>query len=112
MGLRNGAMAYAPSVTIHNGLPSIPNHIFAHRINSTANSNLVRNGGRSTGATPGRFFFRTYSRGISHVGIYIGGNRFIHAPRTGRTVAVEPLTGYYRRRFVTARRLAGAAPPS
>jgi murein DD-endopeptidase len=57
-------------------------------------------------------FFRTYRRGISHVGIYIGDNRFIHAPRTGRTVAVETLTGYYRRRYVTARRLAGAAPPS
>jgi cell wall-associated NlpC family hydrolase len=57
-------------------------------------------------------FFHTYRRGISHVGIYIGDNRFIHAPRTGRRVAVETLTGYYRRRFVTARRLAGAAPPS
>jgi len=56
-------------------------------------------------------FFRTYSRGISHVGVYIGDNRFIHAPRTGRTVAVDMLTGYYRRRFVTGRRLAGAGPP-
>jgi cell wall-associated NlpC family hydrolase len=57
-------------------------------------------------------FFRTYRRGISHVGIYVGDNRFIHAPRTGRSVAVESLTGYYRRRFVTARRLAKASPPS
>jgi cell wall-associated NlpC family hydrolase len=56
-------------------------------------------------------FFQTYRRGISHVGLYIGDNRFIHAPRTGRSVEVESLTGYYRRRFVTARRLAGAAPP-
>jgi cell wall-associated NlpC family hydrolase len=56
-------------------------------------------------------FFQTYRRGISHVGLYIGGNRFIHAPRTGRSVEVESLSGYYRRRFVTARRLAGAAPP-
>ena len=55
-------------------------------------------------------FFRTYRRGISHVGMYVGDNRFIHAPRTGRTVEVESLTGYYRRRFVTGRRLAGAAP--
>lgn len=56
-------------------------------------------------------FFSTYRRGISHVGVYIGDNRFIHAPRTGRTVAVDTLTGYYRRRFVTGRRLAGAGPP-
>jgi cell wall-associated NlpC family hydrolase len=54
-------------------------------------------------------FFRTYRRGISHVGVYVGSNRFIHAPHTGRTVTVQPLTGYYRRRFVTARRLARSA---
>jgi cell wall-associated NlpC family hydrolase len=56
-------------------------------------------------------FFRTYSRGISHVGIYLGDNRFIHAPRTGRSVSVESLTGYYLHRFVTARRLTGTGPP-
>ena len=57
-------------------------------------------------------FFSTYRSGISHVGIYIGGNQFIHAPRTGRTVAIDSLTGYYRHRYVTARRLSGASPPS
>jgi cell wall-associated NlpC family hydrolase len=56
-------------------------------------------------------FFRTYRRGISHVGIYVGSNQFIHAPRTGRSVAVESLAGYYRRRYVTARRLAAVGPP-
>jgi cell wall-associated NlpC family hydrolase len=56
-------------------------------------------------------FFHTYRRGISHVGVYLGDNLFIHAPRTGRTVSVEPLTGYYRRRFVTARRLETTGPP-
>jgi cell wall-associated NlpC family hydrolase len=56
-------------------------------------------------------FFSTYRRGISHVGIYIGDNQFIHAPRTGRTVAIDSLTGYYRHRYVTARRLSGASPP-
>jgi len=56
-------------------------------------------------------FFRTYRSGISHVGVYLGDNRFIHAPHTGRSVEVETLTGYYRRRFVTGRRLAGAGPP-
>jgi len=56
-------------------------------------------------------FFSTYRRGISHVGIYIGDNQFIHAPRTGRTVAIDSLTGYYLHRFVTARRLSRAPSP-
>jgi cell wall-associated NlpC family hydrolase len=56
-------------------------------------------------------FFRTYSRGISHVGVYLGDNLFIHAPRTGRSVSVEPLAGYYLHRFVTARRLEKTGPP-
>ena len=38
---------------------------------------------------------------------------FAHKQRdTVKDLEVETLTGYYRRRFVTARRLAGAAPPS
>jgi cell wall-associated NlpC family hydrolase len=55
-------------------------------------------------------FFKTNRRGISHVGMYIGNNRFIHAPRTGRSVSVDSLTGYYKRRYVTARRLKGLIP--
>src|SRR5262249_39047890 len=50
-------------------------------------------------------FFHTYRRGISHVGIYIGGNRFVHAANTRRRVRVDTLTGYYVKRYVTARRL-------
>jgi hypothetical protein len=65
-------------------------------------------------------FFHTYRRGISHVGIYIGGNRFVHAANTRRRVRVDTLTGYYLKRFVTARRLTrtgkrssgGFGPPS
>ena len=60
IGRRNGALAFAPSVTTHSGLPSTPSQIFAHRINSTANSNLVRNAGRLAGAMPARFVSRTY----------------------------------------------------
>ena len=65
MGLRNGALAYAPSATTHTGLPRNPSHDTAHRISSTASSNLVRNGGRCFGAMPARFFSRTYSRASS-----------------------------------------------
>jgi hypothetical protein len=50
-------------------------------------------------------FFRTYRRGISHVGVYIGGNRFVHAANRRKDVRVDELKGYYARRYVTARRL-------
>jgi cell wall-associated NlpC family hydrolase len=51
-------------------------------------------------------FFRTYRRGISHVGLYIGGNQFVHAANTRRRVRVDSLNeAYYHNRFVTARRL-------
>jgi murein DD-endopeptidase len=56
-------------------------------------------------------FFRTYRRGISHVGMYVGNNRFIHAPRAGRSVAIDSIEGYWRNRYVTARRLKGLGPP-
>lgn len=56
-------------------------------------------------------FFRTYRRGISHVGVYVGNNRFIHAPRTGRSVAVDAIAGYWRNRYATARRLKGLVKP-
>jgi cell wall-associated NlpC family hydrolase len=56
-------------------------------------------------------FFRTYRRGISHVGLYIGDNKFVHAANTRRRVRVDSLdTAYYRNRFVTARRLRDAPP--
>lgn len=52
-------------------------------------------------------FFRTV-RGtrVSHVGIYVGGNRFIHASSGGHRVMVSALTGYYANRYVGARRVA------
>ena len=51
-------------------------------------------------------FFHTTRRGISHVGIYAGGGKFIHASSHGRGVRVDNLSdGYYNRRFVRARRV-------
>ena len=50
-------------------------------------------------------FFNTEGS-ISHVGIYIGGGEFIHAPRTGKPVMVSSLSdGYYSARYATARRI-------
>jgi hypothetical protein len=62
MGLRNGALAYAPSATTQSGLPSIPSQVTAHRISSTAISSLVRKAGRWFGGMPARSFARTYIR--------------------------------------------------
>jgi cell wall-associated NlpC family hydrolase len=51
-------------------------------------------------------FFNTLRRANSHVGIYVGDGRFIHAPRSGATVRLEPMRGiYWLKRFDGARRL-------
>jgi cell wall-associated NlpC family hydrolase len=45
--------------------------------------------------------------GLGHVGIYIGGNSFIHAPHTGDVVKVSSMTGWYADTYVGARRITG-----
>ena len=73
-------------------------------------------------------FFNTLKRTFSHVGIYIGEGKFIHAPRPGGEVRVEDMGfAYWARRFTGARRIdsvaatvtpaapalvAGATPPA
>ncbi|RYG30606.1 peptidoglycan endopeptidase [bacterium] len=52
------------------------------------------------------FFHTTRGARVGHVGIYVGGNRFIHASSGGHKVMVSALTGYYSNRFVGARRIA------
>jgi cell wall-associated NlpC family hydrolase len=51
-------------------------------------------------------FFRTgRSRGINHVGIYIGNGKFMHASSARGRVRIDSLNeGYYKSRFVGARR--------
>lgn len=52
-------------------------------------------------------FYNTQNRPFSHVGIYLGDGRFVHAPRTGATVRIENLTNtYWSRRWNGARRVA------
>lgn len=54
-------------------------------------------------------FFNTLRRGFSHVGIYLGEHRFVHAPATGGEVRVEDMRqGYWTKRFNGARRIAAA----
>ena len=50
-------------------------------------------------------FFNTMRRAFSHVGIYVGEGKFIHAPRTGGEVRVEDMrASYWAKRFNGARR--------
>ncbi|WP_168160092.1 C40 family peptidase [Steroidobacter denitrificans] len=51
-------------------------------------------------------FFKTRGTRVSHVAIYTGEGRFIHAPQTGRTVELRTLDdAYYRPRLAGAGRL-------
>jgi cell wall-associated NlpC family hydrolase len=50
-------------------------------------------------------FFNTLKRAFSHVGIYIGEGKFIHAPRAGGEVRIEDMRlAYWSQRFDGARR--------
>ncbi len=50
-------------------------------------------------------FFETYSKGVSHVGIYIGKETFIHASHSGGSVRAEHLSlRYWERCYLGARR--------
>lgn len=51
-------------------------------------------------------FYNTLKRGFSHVGIYLGDNKFIHAPSAGGQVRIESMdVGYWKQRFNGARRV-------
>ncbi|ATD64190.1 C40 family peptidase [Neisseria weixii] len=57
-------------------------------------------------------FFRTMGPGrISHVGLYIGGNRFIHAPRTGKRIEISSLGNkYWNSKYAFGRRVKKSDP--
>lgn len=70
-------------------------------------ADIARNG-RSIGREalrPGDLvFFNTSGRAYSHVGIYIGDSRFVHAPSTNGRVRIDHLGDrYYAQRFEAAR---------
>lgn len=51
-------------------------------------------------------FYDTLKRPYSHVGIYLGDGRFVHAPKTGAQVRIESLkSAYWSQRFNGARRI-------
>jgi cell wall-associated NlpC family hydrolase len=50
-------------------------------------------------------FFGSRS-GISHVGVYVGQGRFVHAPNSGGTVRLDDIDGpYWRDHFEFGKRL-------
>jgi cell wall-associated NlpC family hydrolase len=62
----------------------------------------------SMGSPVGREFLQpgdlVFFNGLGHVGIYIGGNQFIHSPHTGDVVKISAMTGWYSDTYVGARR--------
>lgn len=51
-------------------------------------------------------FFRTSGNRISHVGMFIGNDRFIHAPRAGKNIEITAMSSnYWNTRYATARRV-------
>lgn len=56
---------------------------------------------------PGDAVFFSHNGGarVNHVGLYLGDDRFIHAPRSGKSVRIDSLSNnYWDRNFTTARR--------
>jgi cell wall-associated NlpC family hydrolase len=54
-------------------------------------------------------FFKTYKRDVSHVGIYIGDGKMVHAATRGGQVMVSSIhEPYYRQRFLFAKRVVEA----
>ena len=53
----------------------------------------------------GDLLFFEISGKMSHVGLYLGDGRFVHAPSSGRKVSIESLrSGFYRKAFIRAGR--------
>lgn len=79
-------------------------------IHLTGNAASLAREGRQVGISGLRagdlVFFNTLGRPFSHVGIYLGGSEFIHAPNSRGRVRVDKLSNpYYAKRFETARTL-------
>lgn len=54
------------------------------------------------------FFATNGGRQVSHAGIYVGEDRFVHAPSAGGTVRLDSLNNsYWQQRYLDARRVLG-----
>lgn len=57
-------------------------------------------------------FFNTRGKRVGHVGIYLGDNKFVHAPRAGKAITTEKLEGYWGERLIGFGRIPGACKPA
>jgi cell wall-associated NlpC family hydrolase len=65
-----------------------------------------RNFKRMTDLVSGDLVFFDSRGGISHVGVYVGKGRFVHAPNSGGTVRLDDIDGpYWRDHFAYGKRL-------
>ena len=56
-------------------------------------------------------FFRLRGRSVDHVAIYLGNDRFIHAPRRGKAVSIDTLNKpYWEQHYVVAKRVLPKEP--
>ncbi|MEJ0004780.1 MAG: NlpC/P60 family protein [Pararobbsia sp.] len=81
---------------------------------TTAEMSLVGNSIEPGEVAPGDLiFFNTTGRPHSHVGIYVGGYRFVNAPSTGGTVRIDYISNpYWAKRFDGIRRVASTSKPA
>ena len=56
---------------------------------------------------PGDLVFFNTDAPLGHMGMYLGGGEFIHAPHTGDVVKISSLSGYYQQVYAGAVRLVG-----
>lgn len=57
-------------------------------------------------------FFNIKSRRVNHVAIYLGNDRFVHAPRRGKSVTIDTLKKpYWDNHYVVAKRVLPKEPP-
>ena len=87
-------------------------HVFAETLalalpHSSYAMSRLGNNIEKDGLQPGDLvFYKTLKRSFSHVGLYIGDNRFVHAPSRGKTVEIVDMdNAYWRKRFNGARRV-------
>jgi cell wall-associated NlpC family hydrolase len=85
--------------------------VLPRRVDDQAHASGLTRIGREELRPGDLVFFNTLRRTFSHVGIYIGEGKFIHAPRTGSEVRIEDMRqAYWDRRFTGARRAEAVAP--
>jgi len=96
----SGLLVYLYRSIANRQLPRTTHSMIAQRQNEVSRNELQ----------PGDavFFNHNGEGATSHVGLYIGDDRFIHAPRTGKTIRIDSLdNSYWSRSYTTARRFSG-----